>query len=227
MSEASVGKKTVVKKSGVPALVFGGVWLAWSLLFPLHRIGQYIACGVISAAALLIAKKACPDKTVEVEVREPEINTGNADADELVRSGRALLAEIASAASGIKNAQVRAKLSTLDGISRDILKHVEREPRAAGNLRKFLNYYLPTLKKLTETYALMEQQGVAGENISTTMTRIDGMLDLMTDAFRRQLDALFAFTTLDVTSDIAAMQSLMAQEGLTVDRTAGLGGTQG
>jgi hypothetical protein len=40
------------------------------------------------------------------------------------------------------------------------------------------------------------------------------MLDVMEGAFSKQLDALFRHTVLDVTSDIFAMQTLMAQEGM-------------
>ena len=50
------------------------------------------------------------------------------------------------------------------------------------------------------------------------MKRISDILDTMNAAFKKQLDALFGETTLDITTDIAVMQSLMAQEGLTEDK---------
>ena len=150
-------------------------------------------------------------------VKEPEILTGDEAADALLKTGRTLLAEIEAAE--VKDEAVRAKFQRLCGTSRRILDYMTKKPETAGSLRKFFNFYLPTLKKLAETYALMEKQGVEGENLSDAMTRISAMLDTMDGAFKKQLDALFGETALDISTDIIAMQQLMAQEGLTDDGT--------
>ena len=78
-----------------------------------------------------------------------------------------------------------------------------------------MNYYLPTLHKLLTTYELMEEQGVEGENITASKTRISQMLDTMDLAFLKQLDALFGDTALDIDTDITVMEGMLAGEGLT------------
>ena len=61
----------------------------------------------------------------------------------------------------------------------------------------------------------MEEQGVEGENITASKTRISEMLDTMDQAFEKQLDALFGDTALDIDTDITVMEGMLAQEGLT------------
>jgi len=217
MSEIPAGKQAVVKKSAVPIYAVGAVWLLWGILLPLYKPGHLLLCAAVSAAVYGVLSAVLPKKTEYIDIREPEVATGSEEADDLIRSGRQLLAEIAAAANTIENEEVRQKFKGLDATSRSILDYVAKKPAAAGSLRRFFNFYLPTLKKLAETYALMEKQGVTGENLSEGKARIAQMLDTMDAAFKKQLDALFGETTLDITTDIAAIQGLMAQEGLTGD----------
>lgn len=215
MSDTPAGMRAVVKKSAFPIYALGLVWLIWALLLPLYRPIHYLICAVVSAGVYLLLNSVIPAKTEYVKV--PEILTGNEEADALLKSGRTLLAEIE--ATEVKDEAVRTKLQHLCGTSSRILDYMTKKPETSGNLRKFFSFYLPTLKKLSETYALMEKQGVEGQNLSDVMTRISAMLDTMQGAFEKQLDALFGETALDISTDITAMQQLMAQEGLTDDGT--------
>lgn len=213
MSETPAGMRAVIKKSALPVYAVGVVWLGWALLLPLYDLKHYLFCTGVSAAAFFLLNGIMPKKTEYV--KEPEVLTGNEEADALLKTGRSLLDKISGA--GVQNAEVRGKLLKLCGTTRRILDYVAKKPETAGSLRRFINFYLPTLKKLAETYALMENQGVEGENLSSGMERISSMLDTMDAAFEKQLDALFGETTLDISTDIAAMEQLMAQEGLTED----------
>ena len=95
------------------------------------------------------------------------------------------------------------------------MEHLEKNPGCAPSLRRFADYYLPTLKKLVAAYENMEEQGVDGENLSDSMRRIEGILDTMNGAFDRQLDALFADQALDISTDITVMEGMLAQHGLS------------
>ena len=108
-----------------------------------------------------------------------------------------------------------ADIQQVAGTCQRIFDYVRQNPKSADELRKFMNYYLPTLEKLVKTYELMEEQGVEGENITASKERISQMLDTMDLAFEKQLDALFGDTALDIDTDITVMEGMMAQEGLT------------
>ena len=91
-------------------------------------------------------------------------------------------------------------------------------PKKLPQIRKFLNYYLPTTLKILNAYDRMGAAGVSGENIDGTMDRIEGMMGTVVQAFDRQLDALFGDEALDISTDITVLENLLAQEGLSGDQ---------
>ena len=220
MSETNTppaGMRAVTKKSALPIYAVGAVWLIWALLFPLYSATHYLLCAAISLLAYAILSKAIPD-TVTYE-KIPVQATGYASADELLKAGNQYLRDISAVATKIENPEVRAKADKLGGTCQRIFDYVRQNPRSADDLRKFMNYYLPTLEKLVKTYELMEEQGVEGENITASKERISQMLDTMDLAFEKQLDALFGDTALDIDTDITVMEGMLAGEGLTDEGT--------
>ena len=216
MSETNTppaGMRAVTKKSALPIYAVGAVWLIWALLFPLYSATHYLLCAAISLLAYAILSKAIPD-TVTYE-KIPVQATGYASADELLKAGDQYLRDISAVAAKIENPEVRAKADKLGGTCQRIFDYVRQNPKSADSLRKFMNYYLPTLQKLLTTYELMEEQGVEGENITASKARISQMLDTMDLAFLKQLDALFGDTALDIDTDITVMEGMLAGEGRT------------
>ena len=61
----------------------------------------------------------------------------------------------------------------------------------------------------------MDSAGVAGANIDGTMGKIESMLDTVTAAYDKQLDALFADEALDISAEITVMEQMLCQEGLS------------
>ncbi len=205
------GMRPVKKKSTLPIYAIGGLWILWALLLPLHSFLHYLLAAGVSAALYALLRKIVPDTVTYEPI--PQAQTGNKAADALLKDGRERLARIEKNGDRIKDPTVQAKVAKLELAVDKILDLVERQPEKAELLRRFMNYYLPNLEKITDTYALLEEQGVEGENISKAKASIEQMLDVMDTAFTKQLDALFQHTALDITSDIFAMQTLMAQEG--------------
>ena len=207
------GTRAVTQKSVLPIYAIGAVWLLWSLLFPLYSVTQYLLCLVVSLAVFLVLTKVIPDKVTYEPI--PVQVTGYESADELLKAGDAHLRAIRDLSAKIDSPQVRGKVDKVGGTCQRIFDYVRQNPKSADELRKFMNYYLPTLEKLVKTYELMEEQGVEGENITASKERISQMLDTMDLAFEKQLDALFGDAALDIDTDITVMEGMMAQEGLT------------
>ena len=61
----------------------------------------------------------------------------------------------------------------------------------------------------------MREQNISGENIDSTMDRIDDILSVLISAYTKQLDALFAGSALDIETDITVLESMMKSQGLT------------
>ena len=94
---------------------------------------------------------------------------------------------------------------------------MEQHPEKLPQIRKFMSYYLPTTLKLLNAYDRMGQQGVAGENISSTMHRVEDMMATVVIAFEKQLDNLFSAEALDLSTDMVVLENMMAREGLSDD----------
>jgi 5-bromo-4-chloroindolyl phosphate hydrolysis protein len=99
-------------------------------------------------------------------------------------------------------------------VSDKIIRDAVGDPSDVPQIRKFLNYYLPTTIKLLNAYDRMGAQGIEGENISGSMSRIEDMLDTTVKAYKKQLDSLFANQALDIETDIEVMNGMLAREGL-------------
>ena len=88
-----------------------------------------------------------------------------------------------------------------------IFDRVEENPQSVSDIRKLMEYYLPTTIKLLEAYEQLDRQ--PGE--------IEATLDTLNTAFEKLLDDLFQDTMWDVSSDISVLNTMLAQEGLKED----------
>lgn len=117
-----------------------------------------------------------------------------------VQDEDALLLQIRAANDAIADPVMSAKIDRIEAITRRILACQKDHPERAGQLRSFLNYYLPTTLKILNSYAEMSNQGIEGENISAAKGRIEAMMDKVVEGFEKQLDKLYADDLLDITS---------------------------
>ena len=126
-----------------------------------------------------------------------------------------LLRQLHEAGASLADPILRDKAARLETVSARIFALAEADPGKEDQLRKFVNYYLPTALKLLHTYAQLDGQGVDGENITKTKQSIERSLDLLVTAFENQLDKLFQSDALDVSADIAALEGMLNLDGLS------------
>ena len=207
--------KKIVHKPAAPIYAAAVVWLLYALLFPLYRVGHFALCAAASAAVYLIARLFCRDVVEEVE-EKPE-PTGNAELDKMISDGNLAIAEMKRLNESIKDEKISRQIDRLEEISGKIFDCVKASPEKLPQIRKFMNYYLPTTLKLLNAYDRMGSQGVSGENISGTMERVENMMGTIVTAFERQLDGLFGDQALDISTDITVLENMMAREGLSDD----------
>ncbi|MDD3278283.1 MAG: 5-bromo-4-chloroindolyl phosphate hydrolysis family protein [Lachnospiraceae bacterium] len=112
---------------------------------------------------------------------------------------------------------ISAKLGRLELVITRIREEVKKQPDKAAELRKFMNYYLPTTWKLISTYLDFEKQPIQTDNIRTSRQEIEATLDTINTAFETLLDNLFQSKVWDISSDISVLNTMFAQEGLTKD----------
>ena len=126
-----------------------------------------------------------------------------------------ILREIRQVNDDIPDAVMSAKIDRIEEITGKILKYQKEHPNKEGQLRSFLNYYLPTTLKILRAYAQLDAQGIEGENISAAKRRIEDMMDQVVYGFERQLDKLFQDDAMDITSDVEVLENMLRKDGLS------------
>ena len=94
-----------------------------------------------------------------------------------------------------------------------ICEWLEGHPESLPKARRFAEYYIPTTLKLLHTYN--DVQGQQGENAANIRRDIAGILHTLNQAYRNLYDTLLGDAALDVSSEIAALQGMLANDGLT------------
>ena len=126
-----------------------------------------------------------------------------------------ILREIRQVNDQIPDAAMSAKIDRIEEITGKILKYQKEHPNKEGQLRTFLNYYLPTTLKILRAYAQLDAQGIEGQNISAAKKRIEDMMDQVVSGFEKQLDKLFQDDAMDITSDVEVLENMLKKDGLS------------
>ena len=207
--------KKIVHKSAIPLYAVAVTWLLYALLFPLYRLPHFLLAAAAGAVVGIVARLFCRD-TVEEVPEEPK-TTGNPELDKMIEDGKKAIAEMKRLDDNIADPTISAQIVRLQQLAGKIFAQVEQNPEKLPQIRKFMNYYLPTTLKILNAYDRMGEQGVAGENISSTMHKVEGMMATIITAFEKQLDNLFGAEAMDISTDMVVLENMMAREGLSDD----------
>lgn len=224
----------MVKKSPVPLYFAAAVWLLWGWFLPLYQLSDILLAAGVSFGAIAVGKLIFPDQTYETpESKAQEVpkteekkaeGTGDPEIDALIAERDKAVSEMKRLNDNIPDEKLSRQIDHLEETTRKIIAQVVAEPAKLPQIRKFMNYYLPTTIKLLNAYDRMDSTGVSGENIDGTKGKIEDMLDTIVVAFDKQLDSLFSDEALDIATDITVMENLLAQEGLGESITQSAGG---
>lgn len=204
--------KEIKKPSVVPIYGIAAVWVLWCLLFPMYRFWHFLLCAVMSVFVFFLLKKKFPG-TIEL-VEEP-VSTGNDDIDALLANGKIAVSTLDTLSTQIREPVTAQKVSQLRDLTQKIYDDVKKDPVDFKPARRFLDYYRPTTEKLLSRYVELQDSTIGSENISQAKSRIEGMLDSIITAYRKELDSLYENDLVDITADIQVMEKKMAAEGLT------------
>lgn len=167
--------------------------------------------GYVDAASRMLVLGELPWEAPPPEEPEPETP------DEADDRATATLKHIRSVNDAIANPELSQKIERIEELTAKIFQLLEERPEKAGQLRSFMNYYLPQTLKILENYSKLEAQGIEGENIAEAKQKIEAMMDKVVDGYETQLDKLFADDVLDISADLKVMESMLEKDGLTVD----------
>ena len=113
----------------------------------------------------------------------------------------------------MQDAQAREELAAMHKTTTAICDWLEAHPESQSKTRRFAEYYIPTTLKLLHTYN--DVQGQQGENAETIRRDIAGILHTLNQAYENLYNNLLSDVAMDISSEIAALQGMLANDGLT------------
>ena len=209
-------KKNDTKAYVISFIAMGAVVVLYSLIFPMYRWQHYL---IVAGIALLVGRVVFImaqglDTSKEAPVQQPIPKTGDSAVDSLVEKGQEMLAQIRHENDLIPDAQLTDQMNQLDKVSNQIFHTVAEHPEKAPQIRRFMDYYLPTTLKMLTGYRRMDERQVKGQNANETRAQIREAMDTVLKAFDKQLDALYQDEMLDISTDIDVMETMLRQDGL-------------
>ncbi len=193
--------------------LLGATWIVYALVFPLYRMIDYFLALVASMAVFFLAGLILPKKKIIIEKDKIEL-TEDDKLNAMIREANNYISQMRKADLEIPSETVSKKIDDIEKLTAKIFEYVKGKPQLTGDVRRFINYYLPTSVKLMTTYAQLEKQKIAASNIAETMAKKEEMLDKINEAFEKQLNLLFSDEALDISTDITVMENILSSEGL-------------
>lgn len=141
--------------------------------------------------------------------------TGNAEVDALLTKGREMIREIRAENELIPDESLTQKLSALENLCSEIFHAVYEKPAKASQIRKFMDYYLPTTLKMVKSYRVLGERSLPVSDVEAARSRIDDALGVVITGCRKMLNNLYKDDMLDIATDIDVLEQMLKRDGLT------------
>ncbi len=199
------------KPSVLPYYAAAIVGLVLCALLPVYKLWALALALAGAAVGFVAAKRICPPRIVE---REVPFHTGSGDVDEMLTEIQKQLDTLHALNDALPDPELTASMNRMEKAGRSIVEAVEANPAKAKQVRRFANYYLPDAVNILQKYATMARQGVRGENAAAIRSEVEHNAASIATAFENQLDSLYAAESMDLSADLAVLQSIMKSQGL-------------
>ena len=157
------------------------------------------------------AKEKAAAAAVQPQPQPEKAETGDAPLN--LDTARRFAAVLEKEQQLMQDAQAREELAAMHKTTTAICDWLEAHPESQPKTRRFAEYYIPTTLKLLHTYN--DVQGQQGENAETIRRDIAGILHTLNQAYEHLYNNLLSDVAMDISSEIAALQGMLANDGLT------------
>lgn len=200
----------------VLVVFIGACVFLYSLLFPLYRPTDYLIClGLTFLATLVLhlflSGAFAPSKAPQQPLWAKP--TGNSAMDEFMENAQVLLTDLTLEKERINDREISEKTDELLVLCRHIFSTVSQQPEKLPQIRKFMNYYLPTTADLLHKYRSFITQQKDERLIAQTRTQLLQALHFIVPACEKQLRALYQNEVLDMQVDIQVLEKMLKKDG--------------
>lgn len=135
---------------------------------------------------------------------------------QIMETGEQYIAKIHGYGTLVKDKNISRKIGRMENVVSMIFHEIDANPNQAQSLGVFLNYYLPTTEKLLDAYVTIDEKKASGTAVTQTRKEIEETINTIVIAFEGILEKLYEEYEMDISSDIAAIELSMKQEGLPI-----------
>ena len=157
--------------------------------------------------------RAAKEKAAAADAQPQPEKAETGDAPLNLDTARRFAAVLEKEQQLMQDAQAREELAAMHKTTTAICDWLEAHPESQPKTRRFAEYYIPTTLKLLHTYN--DVQGQQGENAETIRRDIAGILHTLNQAYENLYNNLLSDVAMDISSEIAALQGMLANDGLT------------
>ena len=125
--------------------------------------------------------------------------------------------EILNLIPKVENTDTRKNLNEIHATVNEILDVVENNPKKAGRIDNFFDYYLPVLIKIVNRYDEIENKKLSSKESKTFMEKADKMIKDTNKAFKSILDSLYQKDIVDADAEMKVYELMMKADGITPD----------
>ena len=143
--------------------------------------------------------------------------TCDPEQERIEREGQLYMERLRRLNDEIPGEAVSNKLYQLDELLSGTFALLREHPEKRSQMRKFMDYYLPTTVKLVEAYAQFDRAGVEGENIQNAKAEIEKTMDTINGAFEKLLDDLYREEAFEAAADAKVLKTVLTQDGFVQD----------
>jgi len=219
VDESAAGTIYEKKRHMRPVTLVSGL-MAWMIALqfcPVDGIARYFIAfgGVI--AAVLVSNYAAPSKKVlSVISRPPEkqrnVSSGNDELDRIISSCAALTAELGGLEGKLSDGVVKWAAGEMLLLTREIMRFLRENPEKLRQTKQFAIYFLPESVGLVRNYVELDAELQKGENIRSSMNKIEESMTTVVDGFRHEHDMLFLDKAMDISTDIEVLKGMVKQD---------------
>jgi 5-bromo-4-chloroindolyl phosphate hydrolysis protein len=202
-------------KSALPVYGIGIAFLIGGIFFPPYKLVNLAICAVISVVSYFALSKVFPGTVKYERAPAKPSDTGNKELDQMILQGRNNLNRLEDLGEGLRSDIMGQQIEELCLYGRKIFDFIEKNTAQGRSVKSFMDYYLPTTVSLVENYMVLKNQGIKGENITSSLEKIEGIMETIVKAFKTQLDNLFQDKAMDIATEVNVMKRLIESEGLT------------
>ena len=229
-------KKLKKQPSVVPVYLFAATWAVGGFIVRVHKPLGFVVLAAVSVAVFLVANAIWKPRKIVVQVEDkpkkepvqeekPEEPPVQEDPEVVaLRQERdRAISEMRRLNDNIKDPVISQQIDHIEATTGKIFAYVMERPEKKNQIRRFLNYYLPTTMKLLDAYDRMGEAGVSGKNVDGAKGKISELMATIVTAFDHQLDALYADEALDIDAEITVLKNVLTGDGL-IDKDTPSGG---